>query len=256
MAPFAARVLLSGCLFLLRTQAEGLVGEEHFPLVYVLYTEGPVGRLPVARAVVKTTDPCPGLSATSRETVFQPSAVRVRAVGSEEMPYRFPVKVCEVELPLELPANSLLFGDKVLPPLSASPKRTVLFGDTGLRVKAENDGTCLAPGPRELYGIKQCAVNETVPFNPSLVKGRFQSLEHWPLKVQVDLAAKKRPDLVVHVGDYFYRQGPCPQDQNCTGINNQSFPKSPGFLGRIHRRPDLPYSLKAQNTAQDFALCF
>eukprot|EP00439_Symbiodinium_sp_Y106_P057182 s4720_g8.t1 len=171
------------------------------------------------------------LNGASPNLLLQAGAVRVRAVGGEKMPFRFPVRVCEVPLPKGLPANSIRFGDKVLPKLSLSPRRTVLLGDTGLRVAAENDGTCLAPGPDKLYGIEQCAPNETVPFNSSLVAGRFQSLEDWPFQVQSELAARDEPDLVVHVGDYFYRQGPCPKNQNCSAINNQSFPNSPGLWG-------------------------
>lgn len=231
MVSMAQRVMrLLNSLFLFRL-AHGLVGEEHFPLVYVLYAES--GQ-PWARAIVKIAAPCPSLSTVagaSPNLLLQAGAVRVRAVGGEKMPFRFPVRVCEVPLPKGLPANSIRFGDKVLPKLSLSPRRTVLLGDTGLRVAAENDGTCLAPGPDKLYGIEQCAPNETVPFNSSLVAGRFQSLEDWPFQVQSELAARDEPDLVVHVGDYFYRQGPCPKNQNCSAINNQSFPNSPGLWG-------------------------
>jgi predicted phosphodiesterase len=34
---------------------------------------------------------------------------------------------------------------------------------------------------------------------------------HWPLKRIADLAAQKKPDLVIHVGDYLYRET-CPGD--------------------------------------------
>lgn len=36
---------------------------------------------------------------------------------------------------------------------------------------------------------------------------------------------------MVHVGDYLYRQGPCANTTNCTGINNASFPLEPGMWG-------------------------
>jgi len=41
-------------------------------------------------------------------------------------------------------------------------------------------------------------------------EGSFQNLEQWYFKEIADSAAKEDADVVVFVGDYLYRQGPCP----------------------------------------------
>ncbi|CAJ1338408.1 unnamed protein product [Effrenium voratum] len=198
-----------------------------FPLVYVIYTPGG----PVARAVVEPAERCPVLTGNAAGEYLQAAgSVRLRAVGNPAMPHRFPVKVCEVQLPRDVPSGALSFG-RTLPRITSAPVKTLLVGDTGLRVKAKNDGTCLHPGPKKLYGIKQCKPENIIPFNPSLVSGRFQNLSDWPLQSQMEAATLERPDLVVHVGDYFYRQGPCPRNKPCTAINNRSFPRLPGAWG-------------------------
>ena len=196
------------------------------PISYVILSPGGV---PWARAVVALSENCPQLQAkVGYEGLLEEAGTaRLRAVGDTRMPHRFPVKVCEVRLPRKMPQGSLLFG-RELPGISKDPVHTVMIGDTGLRVQANNDGTCLHPGPETLYGIKQCKPKDIVPFNASIVAGSFQNLSEWPLKAQMDAAAASNPDLVIHVGDYFYRQGPCPENQPCTAINH---PVNPRMLG-------------------------
>ena len=63
----------------------------------------------------------------------------------------------------------------------ANPSRIVLIGDTGCRVTSSPD-----------YAQ---ACNDPTQF---------------PLRFVATFAASFKPDLVVHVGDYFYREQPCP----------------------------------------------
>src|SRR6516225_3584844 len=45
--------------------------------------------------------------------------------------------------------------------------------------------------------------------------GKFQNCNtdtQWPLSVLAKSAAAARPDLVIHVGDYLYRESPCPKN--------------------------------------------
>ena len=230
MVPLGITKFLAFCLWSFPSAHAKGAGLPDFPIVYVLYTPGGI---PQARAIVEPSDKCPELKALTAEgegLLKESGNVSLRAVGDPEMPHRFPVKVCEVQLPREVPINTLVFS-RVLPRISAKPTKTLLVGDTGLRVKAKNDGTCLHPGPEKLYGIKQCKAENIIPFNASLVSGSFQNISDWPLKTQMDAAAQEEPDLVLHVGDYFYRQGPCPQNKPCTSINNVSFPHLPGAWG-------------------------
>ena len=66
-------------------------------------------------------------------------------------------------------------------------KRIVVIGDTGCRLK----GTF----------VQDC--NDPVK---------------WPFATVARLAAARHPDLVIHVGDYHYRETPCPADRaGCAG---------------------------------------
>lgn len=82
-----------------------------------------------------------------------------------------------------------------------------------------------------MYGIKLCEPEHRVLFDPERVSGSYQALDNWPLKDQMDQAAARLPDVVVHVGDYLYRQGPCAQNKGCAGINDPTNESVPGAWG-------------------------
>ena len=72
--------------------------------------------------------------------------------------------------------------DIVLPLPKANPQRIVILGDSGCRLKIGNPWqACSDP-------------------------------EEWPLRTIADTAARFKPDLVLHVGDYHYRENQCPPD--------------------------------------------
>lgn len=89
---------------------------------------------------------------------------------------RFPA-VCE--LPLPAGAKAVSIGGQVLPAPVRAPRRIVLLGDSGCRIQ----------------GIKVQACNDP---------------KAWPFPEVARLAAARKPDLVIHVGDYYYRENPCP----------------------------------------------
>jgi len=64
----------------------------------------------------------------------------------------------------------------------ANPSRVIAMGDTGCRIK----------------GLELQACND-----PLL----------WPFAQVAGQAAAEKPDLVIHVGDYLYRETPCPRDK-------------------------------------------
>ena len=101
----------------------------------------------------------------------------VEGTLSKDKPAIFPESVCE--LTLSSINQQAKFDGKELPKINAEPKKIVLLGDTGCRMKAPDE---------------------------------FQACENaslWPLaKVAVSAAAEK-PDLVIHVGDYHYRENKC-----------------------------------------------
>jgi predicted phosphodiesterase len=110
----------------------------------------------------------------------RPVAMTVRAEGNADFP-----TVCAVRAPKG--AQSLgVDGQKVaLPP--AAPRRIVVIGDTGCRVHGLTAQDCNHP-------------------------------TGWPFARVAALAAAQRPELVIHVGDYYYRESPCPmQKPACAG---------------------------------------
>jgi len=143
---------------------------------------GPDGAASV-RAIVD--DACPAVS-------FDGTAVRM-AVRSEPgqsfggvKPAQFGVRGCETAVPGGV-LTALLDG-KALPLPRPNPQRIVIFGDTGCRLKT-GDPTQACNDPKA-----------------------------WPFPKVAALAAAAHPDLMIHVGDYEYREDACPAgNPGCAG---------------------------------------
>jgi hypothetical protein len=105
----------------------------------------------------------------------------VRAEPSAE----FPVRVCA--LPVPAGTQALTVGGAALPLPRAKPDKILLIGDTGCRLKA--------------FVIQDC--NDPVA---------------WPFAAVAARAAARAPDLIIHVGDLYYRESPCPEGRaGCAG---------------------------------------
>jgi hypothetical protein len=105
----------------------------------------------------------------------------------------FPRATCELRLsdPVDSAARLSVAG-VTLPLPAREPKRIVLLGDTGCRIKKGKDGQTLAQ-----------ACNDPAA---------------WPLARLAAEAARLKPDLVIHLGDYLYREVPCPKSEpGCEG---------------------------------------
>jgi hypothetical protein len=99
----------------------------------------------------------------------------------------FPVIVCEATVPFGTSRASILNQDLPLP--TGPLRRIAVIGDTGCRV---ND-----------WEKKYQACNDP---------------EAWPFAQVAETVAAWDPDLVIHVGDYLYRESPCPTDiAGCQG---------------------------------------
>jgi hypothetical protein len=149
------------------------------PALLLLLAASPAAAQPVAawteltgkgaeiRAVAGAGGACPKATVDGR-----PALMAVRAPASPEFP-----QVCA----LALPAGSakVEVDGQPAPLLAPLPKRIVILGDTGCRVK----------------GLAVQACNDP---------------KAWPFAEVTRLAAAQKPDLVIHVGDYYYRESPCP----------------------------------------------
>jgi hypothetical protein len=97
----------------------------------------------------------------------------------------FPVTLCSAIVPSGSLAASVLTARLALP--VAAPQRILVVGDTGCRIQGATVQACNDPSK-------------------------------WPFPQIAAAAAALKPDLVVHVGDYLYRESPCPRNNSgCTG---------------------------------------
>ena len=104
-------------------------------------------------------------------------AMQKRA-GADEA---FPVLVCQ--LPVPRGVRRAAIGDWAAPLPRAEPQRILIFGDTGCRLKGAAVQACNDP-------------------------------RQWPFALVAARAAARKPDLVIHVGDYYYRESPCPAGES------------------------------------------
>lgn len=118
------------------------------------------------------------------------AAVAQRPTASDaahSKPADFPVLTCEWRLPQNA-ARASVNGNALRLPKS-TPKRIVLMGDTGCRMK-QADNAWQACNDKEA----------------------------WPFQALAEAAAAFVPDLVIHIGDFHYRENACPADvPGCRG---------------------------------------
>ena len=102
-------------------------------------------------------------------------------VGPSE---HFPEYVCELYLPQ--PTERIELNSRPLATVPAEVRRIAVVGDTGCRISRAIAQSCNDP-------------------------------DDWPLRKVMAAVAEQEPDLVIHVGDYLYRSGPCPPPADCEG---------------------------------------
>ena len=143
---------------------------------------GPDGSASV-RAI--TEDACPAVTLDGKSVPMSVRAEPARSFGNVK-PALFPVRSCEATVPSDTIAGVL--DGKALPLPRANPQRILVFGDSGCRLKT-GDPT------------QDC-----------------NDIRSWPFPKIAAVAAAARPDLVIHVGDYHYREDACPADHTgCAG---------------------------------------
>jgi hypothetical protein len=140
---------------------------------------GPQG--PVARTVYRNAKNCPSLNL---DGASRPMGIRM--VKNAD----FPVLVCELLIPSG--TASVKLGKQKLPLPPTTLASIAVIGDTGCRLKGGHHGG-----------------------------GQFQDCDsdaQWPFSGLAKSVAGKQPQAVLHVGDYLYRESPCPaQKHGCKG---------------------------------------
>jgi hypothetical protein len=131
------------------------------------------------RAVTMPGGACPKVMADG-------AALPATTRGTPDQPNgAYPVQVCIAHAATTV--RSLTVDGVPVPTLPNTIRRIVVIGDTGCRLKGDD--------------VQDC--NDSVK---------------WPFATISRLAAARHPDLVIHVGDYHYRESPCPADRTgCAG---------------------------------------
>ena len=107
----------------------------------------------------------------------------------EPVPEGF-LPACEAAIPAN--TRSLKLGEQTLK-LPVTPSSVVVVGDTGCRVEGKRLQACKDPAA-------------------------------WPFPHNAQSIAKAKPDLIVHVGDYLYREDACPDAaQGCAGPHGDNW---------------------------------
>jgi hypothetical protein len=120
---------------------------------------------------------------TCPEVVADGSTVEQRQRGAADG--NFPITVCGATVPLA--TQKLSVGGIAVPTVPATVNRVVVIGDTGCRIEGK--------------ALQDC-----------------NDAKQWPFPVIAKDAAGHTPDLVIHVGDYYYREDACPADnKGCAG---------------------------------------
>jgi hypothetical protein len=148
------------------------------------------GGAPVARVLTTATE-CPALTLDGRAVVMAVRAplqpIPARAAAAPGKPVPPPSKVLTCEAPVPAGTAQARVAGQALPLPRAQADRIVVIGDTGCRIKNHEVQDCNDP-------------NE------------------FPFATIAAAAARFKPDLVVHVGDFHYREDPCPSGRSgCAG---------------------------------------
>jgi len=161
------------------------------------------------RAIVRAGADCP---TAMIDRVARPMTSRAEpgkappltgAGGNRAFNPEFAVRSCELAVPS--PARDASIDGRPIPLPRGEIKRIVVVGDTGCRIKV--------PAGGKGDPIQDCA-----------------SPAAWPWPRIAAAAARARPDLVIHVGDYHYREY-CDDPQRCSTLREQGVVVGYGWAG-------------------------
>ncbi len=178
-----------GVLFSCKLQAQ-VLASDGIATAYVVLGENGAA---FARVVTKQAQ-CPLIRFDAQEVRMNVRAAPAsmplrptRSVPADSKPSVFPLLTCEKEIPRG--TGSATVGTLSLPLPKHQIDRIVVIGDSGCRLK-KSDGAYQACNDSDLYPFARVAA----------------------------AAAKWKPDLVVHVGDFLYRENECAQgNPGCAG---------------------------------------
>jgi hypothetical protein len=165
---------------------------------YAYVVMGPNGQA-VARAIT-TAATCPAIAIDGGGPVQMTLRAAAATIPPRPTAYEpantapaaFPVTTCDATLPAGTARATI--GERSLPLPKRHVQKILLIADTGCRMKSTD----------ALY--QAC-----------------DDLAQWPFRPLADVAAGMAPDLVIHVGDYHYRETSCPVGSACATVTTFGF---------------------------------
>ena len=133
----------------------------------------------VARAVVPAGSTCPSLRVTDERGRTRTTPMAVRPTPPNTSPAFDAITVCSAAVPATAVRASIA-GVRVPARMPERVDRLALLGDSGCRVVS--------------WQVQDCA-----------------SVEAWPFARVAQAIAAERPDAILFNGDWFYREGACPE---------------------------------------------
>jgi hypothetical protein len=178
------------------------------PHYVVLGAQGPVARAIMIPDKNNKVPHCPRIEV---DGTSKKMAVRAKPKGKH-----FNIRVCEFVLGS---AKSATIGGQTLPLPLDELKSISVFGDTGCRIKVtkakkaaakdvaddDDDDEGQGEGEEKTTGKGNGKTKEKVQ--------DCKDTDKWPFAPMSATIAKAKPDLVIHVGDYLYRESKCPDDR-------------------------------------------
>ncbi len=158
------------------------------------------------RTIVPGEAPCPDAQIDGTPTAMARRAnANPQADAQENSAFSpvFEVSSCELAVPPT--ARSAVVDGRYIPLPRITTRRIVVLGDTGCRIKVPAEG--------KADPIQDCA-------NP----------DAWPWQKIATAAARTQPDLVIHVGDYHYREY-CDDPERCAPLIKNGLVVSYGWAG-------------------------
>lgn len=196
-AALSALALLAGC-------ATSPTGADKTPF-NVWAQLGPDGNTSL-RAIVPGSAPCPVADIDGRsQAMVRRASANPQAGHQDNRAFAPPFDVASCELSLPPATGSALIDGRPIPLAKAETRRIVVLGDTGCRIKVPADG--------KADPIQDCA-----------------DANAWPWRKIAAAAARTQPDLVIHVGDYHYREY-CDDPARCAPLIDRGLVVSYGWAG-------------------------
>ncbi len=172
LAGLAAALVLAACT---TTTPTPTVGRPGAPTVLYAWVEQGDHHTASARAILPAGGPCPAITVDGSAKPMKPRTT--------SPPNFTEVQVCEHSLSAKNPPTSLAIGSLTLPPPTTRADHILVLGDTGCRKKGSTQQDCDGDPATGAWGFPKIS--------------------------QEAAATRPTPDLILHVGDYLYRESGC-----------------------------------------------